>query len=215
MRLIKLLAFALGLMLLGGCTPKPSQPQTVELVYFYDSPCASCDEEENFRALLEEKTKDLQAYRPFTLRSVNTFQAGYEERDKLALEKGVEHPQAYNTMLLIGNNLLTGDAIAPNLRQFYWQAVGLGTSSQVVEYYFRQDCPDCQSIADQMDAYLSALKKSVVRLDTADPQTKRDFRALMEAQQVPQERYQIPYLIEDGVHYSGAEEISDHILKSP
>lgn len=210
MRQIKLLVLLVcSALLLAGCTKVASK--TVEMVFFYDSPCASCDDEEKFRTLLHEETEDLQAYKAFSLRCVNTFQEGYAERDTLAQAHGVENPEAYSSMLFLGDSVLLGDAVAPNLRQFYWQAVGLGAAQDVAEYYYREDCPDCQSIAPQMQAYLEALEKPVVKIDTTDSQTKAYFRTLIEQEQVSKERYQIPYFIEDGVHYSGAEEIKAHI----
>lgn len=193
-----------------GCGEKKTS--VVELTFFFDSPCASCDDEEKFRTLLEEQAADLRQYVDYNLRCVNTFQMGDEEKIKMAKEAGFENPEQYNSLLFLNGQVLAGDAIAANLRQFYWQAAGLGTREEVVEYYYREDCPDCQSIKTEVDAYLDEkTEKPVVRVDTTDQQTKDAFRALIETQKVEPERYQIPYLIEDGVHYSGTEEILAHI----
>jgi len=204
-------ALAAALLCTALCGCQSRQPR-VELVYFYDSPCASCDEETDFRALLKEQTQDLQAFRACGLRCVNTFREGTDELERLAKERGLENPGQYKDVLFIGAHVLTGDAIKKGLRQFYWQAVGLGSEKNVVEYYYREDCPDCQQLKNDVTPWLASITdRPVVRIDTTDPQTKQDFRALADRIKLPDDRYQIPYLIDGGVHYSGNAEILAHI----
>lgn len=213
LRFLRILTLAVGAVtlctVLGSCAGKP---KAVEMVFYFDSPCASCDEEKKFREVLQAETEDLQMLMPYTLQCVNTFKEGSEEKRQRAEERGVENPAQYSTMLFIGDSVLLGEEIVPNLRQFYWQKAGLGSSESVIEYYYRDDCPDCQQIQTEIDAYLRTKQdKSVVRISTQNMQTKADFKALIEKNKVPKERYQIPYLIENGVHYSGTEEILKHI----
>lgn len=212
-RFVSLAITAVLAVVLCACGAENTAPRQVEMTYFYDSVCAACDPETEFRTLLAQETADLQPYASFSLRCVNMFQYGYEERDKIAAEKGIEDPGKANTMLVIGDNVLLGDAVAPNLRQFYWQAVGLGSSKDVTEYYYRDDCPDCTEIKNELNAYLQTLETPVVHISTQDQQTKNDFRALMEAGKIAKNRYQIPYLVENGVHFSGVAEIRAQIAR--
>lgn len=197
--------------LFSACGSKPKQPPVVSMVYFYDNPCASCDEEGKFEVLLQQQTQDLQGIQKYTLRCVNTFQEGYAERDAVAAENGMADISRSTPLLCVGNYVLAGDEIAQYLRQFYWQAVGLGSSDRVTEYYYRDNCPDCMEIAEQMQVFLANPAKTVVKICTENPQTKIAFRELMEANNIPKEKYQIPYLIENRKHYSGAEEILRYI----
>lgn len=210
-RLLTLTAVLLLALAAAGCAKK-SAPAAVQLIYFYDSPCASCDEEGKFRALLGEQTSDLQPFSAYSLRCVNTFSAGTGELEKLAAEHGLENPTSFGKVLFIGQNVLTGDAVGTSLRQFYWQAAGLGSGKGVVEYYYRPDCPDCQEVSAVLNPYLEGITdRPVVRIDTTDPQTKADFRALLEREKIAEDRYQIPYLIDGGTHYSGTAEITAHV----
>jgi len=184
--------------------------QALEIYYFYDNPCLSCDDEAVFTQFFNEQTENIRGYCPYTLHVINTFSStggeleGHLERLGLSLSDYSDYLLVMNESFLSGADILEDG----KLRQMFWRESGLGGTPEVFEYYYRDNCKDCQNISQTMDAFFASHPEiPAVCLDTNDPETKEGFKSLLAGENVPSERVQIPYVIYQGRHYSGNAEI--------
>ena len=191
--------------------PKVSSPSSVlEIWYFYDNPCLACEDEAKFTAFFEEQVGDILQYHDYTLRCINTFSDTSDVFAKQLERLGIAEEAYTGAMLIVGDSWLAeGDIIADHrLRQAFWREGGLGKTPEVLEYYYRDDCKDCEVIKDTIDSFFAAHPEiPIVQLDTNDLSNKEDFKALLAQENVPSERIQIPYIIYGNTHYSGNAEI--------
>lgn len=191
---------------------REQQPQNLDIYYFYDNPCLSCNDEGEFTEFFNQQTGDIKEYCSYTLHICNTFSSPDSELEK-CLERVGLSMEDYSGYLLVMNDsyLMESDIRAEgNLREMFWRESGLGNTPEVMEYYYRDTCKDCQAIKETMeDFFASHPDIPAVRLNTDNPETKADFKSLMSKENVPSERIQIPYVIYQGKHYSGNDEIED------
>ena len=194
-----------------GCSPTvQEQPKPMEIYYFYDNPCQSCDDEGKFSAFFEEQLGDIEEYHDYTLGMVNTFSDTSGALEKQLGRLGIAKEEYDDAMVMIGDSWLSGSDIMAEgkLRQMFWREGGLGNTPEVLEYYYRDDCKDCQAIDDTIRSFFEAHPEiPAVWLNTNDISNKEDFKALLAKEEVPSERIQVPYVIYKGTHYSGNAEI--------
>lgn len=202
---------ALGAVLLWGLSLRgEQQPQSLDIYYFYDNPCLSCDDEGEFTELFNQQTGDIKEYCSYTLRVYNTFSGSEAELEKCLERVGLSREDYSGYLLVMNESYLMGSDIqeGENLREMFWRENGLGNTPEVMEYYYRDTCKDCQAIKKTMEAFFEGHPDiPAVRLNTDNPETKADFKELLSKEKVPSERIQIPYVIYQGHHYSGNAEI--------
>lgn len=207
---VAVIAGVLAYLLRPNFAASAGPKEQLEIYYFYDNPCQSCDDEGIFTSFFNQETGDIKDYHRYSLHIVNTFSIGDELLQKQLERIGLSKEDYSDSLLIAGDSYLAGADIQQEgkLRQLFWRESGLGQTPEVLEYYYRDDCKDCQAIKESMEAFFAAHPEiPVVRLDTNDLETKADFKALMADEDIPSERIQIPYVIYKGVHYSGNAEI--------
>ncbi len=186
------------------------QGEELELFYFFDNPCLSCDDEGKFTEFFNQQTADIKGYRNYRLRIVNTFSDTSDALSPHLERLGLSAADYTGELFIAGNSWLMGTDIVQEgrLRQMVWREGGLGDQPEVLEYYFRDNCKDCQAIKETIESFFAAHPEiPIVRLDTNDLDTKAAFKELMAQLEIPGERIQIPYVIYKGTHYSGNAEI--------
>lgn len=202
---------ALGIILLQAFSARrEQQSQKLDIYYFYDNPCLSCDDEGEFTEFFNQQTKDIKEYCSYTLHICNTFSGSEAELEKSLERVGLSMEDYSDYLLVMNDSYLMGSEIqaGENLREMFWRESGLGNTPEVMEYYYRDTCKDCQAIKKTMESFFAEHPEiPVVRLNTDNPKTKADFKELLSEEKVPSERIQIPYVIYQGYHYSGNAEI--------
>ena len=204
---------ALGIILLWRLSASREQPsQGLDVYYFYDNPCLSCNDEGEFTDFFNEQTGDIKEHCSYTLHIYNTFSGSEDELESCLEHVGLSRDDYSDYLLVMNDSFLLGSSIqeGENLREMFWRESGLGNTPEVLEYYYRDTCKDCQAIKETMDAFFAGHPEiPAVRLNTVNPETKAAFKELMSRENVPSERIQIPYVIYQGKHYSGNAEIEE------
>ncbi len=189
---------------------REQQSKKLDIYYFYDNPCLSCNDEGEFTEFFNQQTGDIKEYCSYTFRIYNTFSSSEDELEKCLERVGLSMADYDGYLLVMNDSCLMGSDIqeGENLREMFWRESGLGNTSEVLEYYYRDTCKDCQAIKQTMESFFAEHPEiPVVRLNTDNPETKADFKELLSKGKVPSERIQIPYVIYQGCHYSGNAEI--------
>jgi len=100
--------------------------QKVELHYFYDEPCGSCDGTTEFYELLTEQTGDIRGSIPYAVYTHNVFSEGTEARDAAAAAQGIDLNVygriAYPCLMLDGKLYQGLDDIRANVREAFLAA---------------------------------------------------------------------------------------------
>ena len=204
---------ALGIILLWRLSASREQPsQGLDVYYFYDNPCLSCNDEGEFTDFFNEQTGDIKEHCSYTLHIYNTFSGSEDELESCLEHVGLSRDDYSDYLLVMNDSFLLGSSIqeGENLREMFWRESGIGNTPEVLEYYYRDTCKDCQAIKETMDAFFAGHPEiPAVRLNTDNPETKAAFKELMSRENVPSERIQIPYVIYQGKHYSGNAEIEE------
>lgn len=123
--------FLLCLVLLFvGCqhdTPEPELPANIEINYFYDEACGSCDGESEFREIIAQELEGVGELYPYAIHSYNVFQQSSQEvRDKVFGGLGFE-PELIAVLtypvLTVNGNVYTGhESIRSSIREAYLTA---------------------------------------------------------------------------------------------
>ena len=202
---------ALGVILLWRLFTQREQPsQSLDVYYFYDNPCLSCNDEGEFTDFFNQQTGDIKGYCSYTLHIYNTFTGAEDQLETCLKRVGLSKEDYSDHLLVMNDSFLMGSDIreGENLREMFWRESGLGETPEVMEYYYRDTCKDCQAIKETMEAFFAGHPEiPAVRLNTDNPETKAAFKDLMSKENVPSERIQIPYVIYQGRHFSGNAEI--------
>lgn len=129
--------FCLCLILLAGCagTPEAPLPEKIELRFFYDEPCGSCDGTAEFFDLFNELVGDVKDTYPFTITTYNVFKSESREQVTAMIEEaGLSTENLYYPMVMLGSKLYSGwESIEKNLREAFLTA---GEDIFVYEYVY-------------------------------------------------------------------------------
>lgn len=113
---------------LSGCTKEePEQPENVEIHFYYDEPCASCDGTKEIYEIVSEELDDVSGQYPYTVSVYNVFRkADAQTRDaelkKLGFQEEFAGSLTYPIMTINGNIYLGIDSIRASIREAYLTA---------------------------------------------------------------------------------------------
>ena len=122
------LAFLLFCMVLPGCAREEEErPGKIEIHFFYNEPCASCDGTKDFYRVVKEELGDVSDRYPYEIYPHNVFQASAaQDRDrelgKLGYGQEVIGSLTYPIMTVNGKAYLGMDSISQSLREAYLTA---------------------------------------------------------------------------------------------
>ncbi len=182
---------------------------TLSLRYYYDNACAACNKEEEFYALLDREIGDLRDSYQIEATCVNTFTGDPQEMEEDCSRLGVPEEDQTLPILLIGDyGYINGEAsIETELRISVCRALGIDDPS-AVWYFYRPECPDCTEIAPLLEEAFSARPSlQVRRVDTTDPAPKERFKQLLREFGIPEEEWEVPFLVYQDQWLSGSSEI--------
>jgi thiol-disulfide isomerase/thioredoxin len=154
-------------------------PDKLELYYFYDELCASCDGAEEFRSIAAENLADIRGFYPYDIYVINVFtesgRAAYERRTD---SMGLDRETLSLPLLIAGGKLFQGnDTIRGNLREAFLTAgedlfinrrpynparkksgaalfedIPYDKAAVTVVYFYRTVCDECNSVKPFIDA---------------------------------------------------------------
>jgi len=120
----------LSLLLLGipGCgKSQPSQPDKVDIHFFYNEPCATCDATKELYEIVSEELGDVSQTYPYLVSSYNVFQEidaqiMNGELKKLGYDEELIRSLTYPVMTVNGKVYLGTDSIRSSIREAYLTA---------------------------------------------------------------------------------------------
>jgi thiol-disulfide isomerase/thioredoxin len=159
-------------------------PERIDLYYFYEELCQSCDGTEEFRAIAEKELSGVRDRYPYAVQTLNVFLAGnrnfYEEMtDAMGLDREtLELP-----LLIAGGRVLQGnERIADNLREAFLSAgedlfvykrvynpgekktgdrlfedYGIRRDHLSLVYFYRITCEECEKVRPFIDSLPEAI----------------------------------------------------------
>ena len=125
-----LTCFLSVLLLFGfsGCAKaEPEQPENVEIHFFYNQPCASCDGTKELFEIVSEELEDVSDLYPYYVSVYNVFrkedaQIRDSELKKLGFQEELAGSLTYPIMTLNGNIYFGIDSIRSSIREAYLTA---------------------------------------------------------------------------------------------
>lgn len=208
LRAFLLLTILCLLLAASGCGKAPDR----KIWYFYEEVCAACDVPGEFRALFSQKTGDLSLPEESIPTVCNVFSQGGEETWRtLCQERGIPEEGQTLPMVVTSAGWASGEDIAPNLRRLVCQSLGLA-DDRTYTYYYRPDCGDCVRSDPVVEAAFAARPElSLISIDTTDLEPKAAFKALLTEMQVPEEEWQVPFLLCNDRCLSGVDAILENL----
>ena len=172
-----------------------TQDGALAVTYYYENSCGSCSPEQ---APLERLGKQLSAYVPaarYRLRAINSFQ------DEAALERelerlGLQGQDARLPLLVVGDRHLSGAAIEAQSLALFGEL--LGFEPRRVSLYGRPSCPDCVALEPAVRRNVPRYPQLLIEeVDITEDEPKEAFKALLTEEEVPQDLWQIPFIISE------------------
>ena len=113
---------------LSGCAEaEPEQPENVEIHFFYNQPCASCDGTKELFEIVSEELDDVSELYPYMVSVYNVFrkedaQIRDSELKKLGFQEELAGSLTYPIMTVNGNIYFGTDSIRSSIREAYLTA---------------------------------------------------------------------------------------------
>lgn len=123
---------------------------TVDVYYFFDNPCASCDEEKKFSDMAAKAFKGIEKNTPYRIFNYNLFnQSNMNTFEKVCEKFNILPEKRILPMVLINGGYLTGkDNIEKNLKTFFTEI----TTSSKPNYHFsinEEELPEYKNTTSQ------------------------------------------------------------------
>ena len=115
---------------LSGCAEaEPEQPENVEIHFFHNQPCASCDGTKELFEIVSEELDDVSELYPYMVSVYNVFrkedaQIRDSELKKLGFQEELAGSLTYPIMTVNGNIYFGTDSIRSSIREAYLTAGG-------------------------------------------------------------------------------------------
>lgn len=124
-----------------------AEAKTVNIYYFFNNPCASCNEEKEFGDRTDEVLKGVEKNIPYRIFAYNLFhQEGMESFKKACDKFNIPAADRQPPMVLINGRYLTGkDNIEKNMKAFFLETAAPGTESS--GFFNNADKPDAKDAA--------------------------------------------------------------------
>lgn len=189
---VLMLVLLLGIQLMA--CQQNAKPKQFNITYYYEEPCANCESE---KEVLERLEKQLRAYvspSRYVLKSVNSFQQAkaYEQEVK---RLGLDAANTGPPLLVAGDRYLAGAAAIRKAALAMFGEV-LDFEPREVRYYHRPSCPDCVVLEPAVEENFPLYPElAIISIDTTEKEPKEAFKALLAEKKVPEDLWQIPFII--------------------
>lgn len=203
-------------LLLLGCVwlaVRFTSSRLLSIHYYYDNDCGACDPERDFVALFNEKLGDIKEQADFSLKMQNLYLHGHEGWTEECDALEIPQEQRGLPMLIVGDRVLAGqEAIERELRIAFCESAGIADQGSVW-YFYRPECGDCVQVAPTVDAAMEKHPElQICQIDTTDPAPKERFKRLLREWKVPEDEWQVPFLIYNAEYLSGDAAIEERLL---
>lgn len=113
--------------LLGCARSQPEQPTKIEIHFFYNEACATCNGTKEFYEMAKEELEDISDKYPYEIFPHNVFQSfGAQDRDaefkKLGYDQDIINSLTYPIMIINGKVYVGMDSMRQSLREAYLTA---------------------------------------------------------------------------------------------
>jgi hypothetical protein len=124
---VAVLLSAIALLFATACSKPPVKaalPARIDIYYFYDELCASCDGTEEFRTIAEEALAGVREQYPYAIHTNNVFRkSGRELYERITGEMGLDRDMLELPLLIADGRVFQGnEGIARNLREAFLSA---------------------------------------------------------------------------------------------
>ena len=188
---------------------EPSTPDTTRLYYFYDEVCASCDPRSEFFDLVRDRTQGVTLPEDYDVSCYNTFTDQTDILNRVCDAFGIPEDDRQLPLFVSSEGYASGEtAITQQLRHLICTHYGLA-DGKTLWYYYRPTCSDCSRIEEFFtDTFAANPEFSVIWVDTTDAEPKATFKEKLAEWNVPDDEWQIPFLVdENGLYLSGDKQI--------
>lgn len=205
------------------------QKEQIEIVYFYDNPCASCDEEGKFIELFNSSVGTEKEDAEIKLNMHNTFHAsGRNLLQQYFKEYKVPKEKQVTPILFINNVFLAGDrAINERLDDVFSQvkqetAVDVGNQTIILHFNVTA-CRECEEVSNILnsleDGYLVELGDKHVyshvvlkEFNIGEPENLELVKKYFEIYKVPEREQSVPIIFIGDTYLSGREAIQQKLV---
>ena len=182
--------------------------EAVQILFFHNTACGSCDGTEEFRQAVEEQISYYKEEYPYELQMYNVFQTtGMQEWEKTAAEYDLENEEyIYPVMVLDGIMYKGMNEIKEQLHKAFLEACGVSAV-----YFYREDCEECQDMASFWDSFPEEFQ--IAELESRMGDNGTQIRRLFEEYQVPDEDQMVPFVFLKDTYLAGQESIEENLQK--
>ena len=225
--------------LLCAATAFAELPDKVEMYYFYDELCGSCDGTEAFDAIAEEAMAGIRDMYPYEIYRVNVYSsAGKEQYRQICAEMGMDTQTFSLPLLVVGGRVFQGDeTIARNMAEAFlvagedlfvnemvynpaqkktgaalFEDYGVDGNAITVVYFYRITCEECRETTPVMDGLpqaVAGIPVNVIRINTRSGNNGERINAFFEQYAVPDEDRMVPIAFTADGYFAGYEAISE------
>lgn len=185
-----LLAFS-SCFVLAACAANTVQdlPDKIDVYFFHDTACGSCDGTEEFMELFANTLGDVREENPYQIHTYNVFQtAGREKYESLTQTMGIPTDGLDFPLLIVGGKAFSGmESIQKNLREafltasedlFVYQSpympsqkketenpfedITVPADSSTFVYFYRITCDECIQTGEFLDTLPSSIEANGV-----------------------------------------------------
>jgi hypothetical protein len=176
--LLLLIFIAAGVVLAEEMAPESAPlPEKIQLRFFHDTACGSCDGTEEFLEILGEALNGVRDMYPYTLYMANVFQStGRDEFVRVTDEIGLSRENLEFPLMIVNSKVYQGlESIRNNAREafltagedifvnqyVYWpsrdkdkplfERYSVSADHATTVYFYRTTCEECNSIKPFMD----------------------------------------------------------------
>lgn len=211
----------------------------LDIYYFYENPCASCNSEDEFIDLFNNLVGDIKAKANYNLIIINTFQSGNKKLDEVCNNLNIESRNL--PILIISDKALLGETEINNkMRQTFCEVfnieyteINLPESEEnaqiytddeqnknfdikigtpYLRYYYTVSCDDCKKVKALLDEVQNKYPLVVIeRLNISEQDYIVQIQQLFDKFKVPEKQRQVPIIFYQNGWASGYDEIKSNI----
>ncbi|NLO82374.1 MAG: hypothetical protein GX094_04860 [Clostridiales bacterium] len=211
------------------------QKGQIDIVYFYDNPCAACDEEgkfiELFNSIVGEYKKGVEIH----LSMHNVFhESGWNLLQQYYEEFGVPEDRQTVPILFINNEYLSGStAIQEELKDVFLREKGKIAIDEVdsgddiqttIVYFYVTACKECEEVAKILDTLEERYPLEfddegnytyveVKKFNIGEAENLQLVRKYFEVFDVPEKEQSVPIIFVGDIYLSGLEAIRQELVQ--
>lgn len=209
----------IGILLIIGIGSMNKTGDIIEVQYFYNNPCGSCNGEESFYEIFNQEVGDLKEHVDYQIKTYNIFQeSGLDVFEETCENLQVDDKERIVPMVIVGDEVLVGDqSIEEGMRHAF---LGKENESDLrvdeeahLIYFYTQSCKDCEKAKAVFNENESIQNHTIelMSLDIGDNDVLEQLKAYFKSYKVEEKDQQVPIVFYNGGYLSGDEEIEKYL----